>query len=68
MLFFYDANEAHKIEELSLLFFVYNFEYYTTVPIGAIRCESTFHGMDGASAAATCLCCTRICVGLSAGS
>jgi hypothetical protein len=25
---FYDANEAHKIEELSLLFFVYNFEHY----------------------------------------
>jgi hypothetical protein len=25
---FYDANEAHKIEEISLLFFVYNFEYY----------------------------------------
>jgi hypothetical protein len=26
--FSYDANEAHKLEELSLLFFVYNFEYY----------------------------------------
>jgi hypothetical protein len=26
---FYDANEAHKIKEISLLFFVYNFEYYT---------------------------------------
>jgi hypothetical protein len=25
---FYDANKAHKIEEISLLFFVYNFEYY----------------------------------------
>jgi hypothetical protein len=25
---FYDANEAHKIEEISLLSFVYNFDYY----------------------------------------
>jgi hypothetical protein len=25
----YNANEAHKIEEISLLFFVYNFEYYS---------------------------------------
>jgi hypothetical protein len=25
---FYDANKAHKIEEVSQLFFVYNFEYY----------------------------------------
>jgi hypothetical protein len=25
---FYDANGAHKIEEVSQLFFVYNFEYY----------------------------------------
>jgi hypothetical protein len=26
---FYDANEAHKIEEISLLSFVYNFDYYS---------------------------------------
>jgi hypothetical protein len=26
---FYDANKAHKIEDISLLFFAYNFEYYT---------------------------------------
>jgi hypothetical protein len=26
---FYDANKAHKNEELSLLLFVYNFEYYS---------------------------------------
>jgi hypothetical protein len=25
---FYDANKAYKIEKISLLFFVYNFEYY----------------------------------------
>jgi hypothetical protein len=25
---FYDANETHKIEEISLIFLVYNFEYY----------------------------------------
>jgi hypothetical protein len=31
---FYDANKAHKIEELSLLFFVYNFEYYRTQSLG----------------------------------
>jgi hypothetical protein len=29
---FYDANEAHKIEDISLLFFVYNFEYYKSYP------------------------------------
>jgi hypothetical protein len=29
---FYDANKAHKIEELSLLFFAYNFEYYKSYP------------------------------------
>jgi hypothetical protein len=29
---FYDANEAHKIEEISLLFFGYNFEYYKSYP------------------------------------
>jgi hypothetical protein len=28
-----DANEAHKIEEISLLFFVYNFEYYKSYPL-----------------------------------
>jgi hypothetical protein len=30
---FYDANEAHKIEEISLLFFVYNLEYYKSYPL-----------------------------------
>jgi hypothetical protein len=35
---FYDANEAHKIEELSLLFFVNNFEYYT-IPLGTPHFE-----------------------------
>jgi hypothetical protein len=30
---FYDANEARKIEEISLLFFVYNFEYYKSYPL-----------------------------------
>jgi hypothetical protein len=29
---FYAANEAHKIEEISLLFFGYNFEYYKSYP------------------------------------
>jgi hypothetical protein len=28
VLFSYDANETHKIEDISLLFLVYNFEYY----------------------------------------
>jgi hypothetical protein len=30
---FYDANKAHKNEELSLLLFVYNFEYYTRLDV-----------------------------------
>jgi hypothetical protein len=29
---FYDANEAHRIEEFSLLFLVQNFEYYKSYP------------------------------------
>jgi hypothetical protein len=29
VLFSYDANEAHRIEDNSLLFLVYNLEYYT---------------------------------------
>ena len=32
---FYDANETHKIEEISPIFLVYNFEYYSK------SCEST---------------------------
>jgi hypothetical protein len=34
--FFYDAIKAHKIEEISLLFFVYNFEYYTHVTTASL--------------------------------
>jgi hypothetical protein len=30
---FYDANEAHKIEEISLLFFVYILEYYNILEL-----------------------------------
>jgi hypothetical protein len=37
-----DANEAHKIEEISLLFFVYNFEYYMLEP-----CRNTAVGAAG---------------------
>jgi hypothetical protein len=32
---FYDANEAHKIEKTSLLFFVYNFECYIRTRVGS---------------------------------
>jgi hypothetical protein len=30
---FYDANETHKIEEISLIFLVYNFEYYNVTSV-----------------------------------
>jgi hypothetical protein len=39
---FYDANEAHKIEEISLLFFVYNFEYYSKL-VSPIICVWQFN-------------------------
>jgi hypothetical protein len=32
VLFSYDANEAHRIEANSLLFLVYNLEYYKSYP------------------------------------
>jgi hypothetical protein len=33
VLFSYDANEAHRIEANSLLFLVYNLEYYSYKPL-----------------------------------
>jgi hypothetical protein len=39
VLFFYDAIKAHKIEEISLLFFVYNFEYYSCCASRRVRAQ-----------------------------
>jgi hypothetical protein len=42
---FYDANKAYKMEKISLLFFVYNFEYYSlgeeeaSLLMAACRCR-----------------------------
>jgi hypothetical protein len=46
---FYDAIKAHKIEEISLLFFVYNFEYYTVAVehCAGSRCSAWCTGQSG---------------------